>query len=143
MCTLPTRRSSAFMCICDIVPDEDEASLSMPQEFYISTITGWTDTKLEPRVHQMSRELYKKALPVSCGTYIADYDPICEDANVSLPSRNREWIHALSRPCKLTKVLGQAHVRHCTCQIPQHPGEVGPKRPVSELQEADRNARQD
>ncbi|KAH8707126.1 oxidoreductase, FAD-binding protein [Phaeosphaeriaceae sp. PMI808] len=78
---LQTRTSSAFLCICDIVPDEDEASLSIPQKYYISTVTGWYDTKRGPAIRQTMLDHYKRALPVACGTYVADYDPTCEDAN--------------------------------------------------------------
>jgi hypothetical protein len=90
LCDLQTRRSSAFVCVCDIVPDENESALSIPQQYYISTITGWTDTGLEPGVKQAVRDRYRRALPVSCGTYIADYDVTCDDANVSsfLPKVN-------------------------------------------------------
>lgn len=84
LCDLQTRRSSAFVCVCDIVPDENESALSIPQQYYISTITGWTDTSLEPGIKQAVRDRYRKALPVSCGTYIADYDVTCDDANVRL-----------------------------------------------------------
>lgn len=89
LCDLPTRRSSAFMCVCDIIPDEEESALSIPQQYYISTITGWTNTKLEPEVQKVMRDRYRRALPVSCGTYIADYDTTCEDANVSHISTNQ------------------------------------------------------
>ncbi|KAH8745299.1 oxidoreductase, FAD-binding protein [Diaporthe sp. PMI_573] len=81
LCDLQTRRSSAFVCVCDIVPDENESALSIPQQYYISTITGWTDTGLEPGVKQAVRDRYRRALPVSCGTYIADYDVTCDEAN--------------------------------------------------------------
>lgn len=84
LCDLPTRRSSAFVCVCDIVPDEKESALSIPQQYYISTITGWTDTRLEPGIKQAVRDRYRRALTVSCGTYIADYDVTCDDANVSV-----------------------------------------------------------
>jgi hypothetical protein len=83
LCNLQTRSSSAFMCICDIVPDEADASLSIPQQYYISTVTGWYDQSRSSAIRQEMRDHYKRALPVACGTYVADYDPNCDDANVS------------------------------------------------------------
>lgn len=74
--------SSMFMCICDIIPDEDDAVLSMPQQYYISTITQWKDPAHEPGIYQHMRDRYKRALPVACGVYVADYDVTCDDANV-------------------------------------------------------------
>ncbi|KAK7214369.1 hypothetical protein V2G26_002372 [Clonostachys chloroleuca] len=82
LCELPTRLSSAFMCICDIKPDEDgDALLSMPQQYYISTITQWKDPGLEPDIYQHMRDRYKQALPAACGIYVADYDVTCDDSN--------------------------------------------------------------
>lgn len=72
-----------FICICDIVANEKVASLSIPQKYYISTVTGWLDQKKGPAIKQRMLERYKRALPVACGTYPADYDPNVEDANVS------------------------------------------------------------
>lgn len=46
-------------------------------------MTGWYDAKRGPAIRQRMRDFYRRALPVACGTYVADYDPTCEDANVS------------------------------------------------------------
>lgn len=80
MCDLQTRTSSVFICICDIVPDESDASLSIPQKYYISTVSGWNDER-GPAVSQAMRDRYRRALPVACGTYVADYDPTNDEAN--------------------------------------------------------------
>jgi hypothetical protein len=70
------------MCHCDIVPDEEDACLSLPQDLYISTITGWTDPKLEPGIYQPMRDRYKRAFPVAVGQYITEIDVNNDDANV-------------------------------------------------------------
>lgn len=106
------------MCVCDIVPDEGESALSIPQQYYISTITGWTDTKLEPAVQQVMRDRYRRALPVSCGTYIADYDTTCEDANVSHTSANQAQVVGNHELFELKSGPGKTNVRCCTFQIP-------------------------
>lgn len=84
MLELPTRTSSVFMCHCDIVPDEEDAALSLPQDLYISTITGWTDPKLEPGIYQPMRDHYRRAFPVAVGQYVTELDVNNDDANVSL-----------------------------------------------------------
>ncbi|KAL3479842.1 hypothetical protein BJX99DRAFT_255282 [Aspergillus californicus] len=59
------------------VPD-----LSLPSsEYYTSTITGWKDPKLEPAIYQRMRDRYRRALPVSAGVYVADYDVTNKEAN--------------------------------------------------------------
>ncbi|RYP14191.1 hypothetical protein DL765_006552 [Monosporascus sp. GIB2] len=78
---LPTRTSVAFICTCDIIPDETESAVTIPQQYYISTITQWTDPKLEPGIYQPMRDRYRRALPVAAGTYVADYDVTCDDSN--------------------------------------------------------------
>ncbi|KAF5575480.1 6-hydroxy-D-nicotine oxidase [Fusarium pseudocircinatum] len=86
MLKLPTRVSSVFICHCDIKPDEDDACLSLPQDLYISTLTGWTDPKLEPAIMQPMRDYYRQAFPVAVGQYITDIDVNCEDANSKVMS---------------------------------------------------------
>ncbi|TPX08044.1 uncharacterized protein E0L32_010244 [Thyridium curvatum] len=81
MLELPTRTSVVFICTCDIVPDEVDSAVTIPQQYYISTITQWTDPKLEPQIYQPMRDRYRRALPVSAGVYVADYDVTCDDAN--------------------------------------------------------------
>ncbi|RSL38637.1 hypothetical protein CEP53_014707 [Fusarium sp. AF-6] len=86
MLELPTRTSSVFMCHCDIVPDEEDACLSLPQDLYISTITGWTDPKLEPGICQPMRDRYKRAFPVAVGQYITEMVVNNDDANCKVLS---------------------------------------------------------
>ncbi|TPX18105.1 uncharacterized protein E0L32_011829 [Thyridium curvatum] len=81
MLELPTRTSSVFMCHCDIVPNEEEACLSLPQDLYISTITGWSDPALEPGIYRPMIERYRRAFPVAVGQYITELDVNSEDAN--------------------------------------------------------------
>lgn len=82
MLELPTRTSVVFICTCDIVPDEKESAVSIPQQYYISTITQWTDPKLEPAIYQPMRDRYRRALPAAAGVYVADYDVTNDEANV-------------------------------------------------------------
>ena len=70
------------MGICDIVPDESDAVFSLPQQYYISTFTGWRDKSLQPQIYQPMRDHYRELAPLACGMYVADYDPNCDDANV-------------------------------------------------------------
>ncbi|KAF5025076.1 hypothetical protein F66182_2845 [Fusarium sp. NRRL 66182] len=86
MLELPTRTSSVFMCHCDIVPDEEDACLSLPQDLYISTITGWTDPSLEPAIYQPMRDRYRRAFPVAVGQYITEIDVNNDDANCKVLS---------------------------------------------------------
>ncbi|KAH8703029.1 oxidoreductase, FAD-binding protein [Talaromyces proteolyticus] len=81
---LPTRTTSVFMCHCDIVPDEEDAVLSLPQDLYISTVTGWTDPKLEPAIYQNMRDHYRRAFPVAVGQYITELDVNNDDANTKV-----------------------------------------------------------
>ncbi|KAK0383884.1 hypothetical protein NLU13_7976 [Sarocladium strictum] len=81
MLELPTRTSVVFICTCDIVPDEKESAVSIPQQYYISTITQWTDPKLEPAIYQPMRDRYRRALPAAAGVYVADYDVTNDEAN--------------------------------------------------------------
>jgi len=71
------------MCHCDIMPNEEDGALSLVQDLYISTITGWTDPKLEPAIYQPMREKYFQAWPVAVGQYITEIDMNNDDANVS------------------------------------------------------------
>lgn len=74
------------MCHCDIVPNEEEACLSLPQDLYISTITGWSDPALEPGIYRPMIERYRRTFPVAVGQYITELDVNSEDANVRRPA---------------------------------------------------------
>ncbi|KAJ9642673.1 hypothetical protein H2204_002321 [Knufia peltigerae] len=82
----PTRTTSVFMCHCDITPNEEDCALSLVQDLYISTITGWTDPNLEPEIMQPMREKYFQAWPVSVGQYITEIDVNNDDANMKVLS---------------------------------------------------------
>jgi hypothetical protein len=114
MLKLPTRVSSVFICHCDIKPDEDDACLSLPQDLYISTLTGWTDPKLEPAIMQPMRDYYRQAFPVAVGQYITDIDINCEDANVS--SANTRSDHVLT--CCFLLLIVQGYERYGPGQVP-------------------------
>jgi hypothetical protein len=84
MLDLPTRLSSVFITSCEVTPDEEDTVLSLPQDLYISTFTGWTDPTLEPAIYEPMRDRYKRALQVAMGMYVADFDVSYDDTNVSL-----------------------------------------------------------
>jgi hypothetical protein len=73
--------------MADILPDEEDAAFSLPQQLYISSFTGWKDPKLQPGIYDHMRQRYRRILPVACGMYVADFDVTCDDANVSRVSR--------------------------------------------------------
>lgn len=54
--------------------DEADAVFSIPQQYYISTFSGWKDTSLQPKVRQVMQQSYKQAETVASGMYIADFD---------------------------------------------------------------------
>jgi hypothetical protein len=73
----------AAISVADIEPNEVDAVFSLPQKYYISTFTQWMDSKLQPQVYEPMRTYYRQCAQVACGMYVADYDPNCDDANVS------------------------------------------------------------
>jgi len=116
---LPTRTSVVFICTCDIVPDEADSALSIPQQYYISTITQWTDPKLEPEIYQPMRDRYKRALHVAAGTYVADYDVTCDEANVRTHPLTSFLSDILQKITSLTRVLVFSLCRARSCPIPR------------------------
>ena len=54
--------------------DEADAVLSIPQQYYISTFSGWKDASLQTKVRQVMQQSYKQAGSVACGMYVADFD---------------------------------------------------------------------
>ncbi|KAM0328718.1 hypothetical protein ACHAQA_005131 [Verticillium albo-atrum] len=75
MCNLPTRSSYGCIYMADFLdPDESDAVLSIPQQYYISTFTGWKEPSLAPTLRETMRESYQQAETVACGIYIADFD---------------------------------------------------------------------
>jgi hypothetical protein len=120
---LPTRTSSVFMCFVDIYPDENETCISLPQELYISTITGWTDPRLEPAIYQPMCDRYRNAWSVANGQYITELDVNKDDANVCV---------AFQRPrnmltCPQCKVLTDtALARLLEIRAKYDPGEMFP-----------------
>ncbi|KAF4900660.1 hypothetical protein CGCF415_v010070 [Colletotrichum fructicola] len=75
MCDLPTKSSFGCIYMCDtLTPDENDAVFSLPQQYYISTFSGWKDSALVPKIRDTMRRTYEMASTVACGMYIADYD---------------------------------------------------------------------
>ncbi|KAL2786643.1 hypothetical protein BJX66DRAFT_346696 [Aspergillus keveii] len=71
---LPTRRSIGCIYVGDYVPDEARQAISLPQHYYIASMTCWTDPSWDNRMSQWMRDVYTRAAKVSCGQYIADFD---------------------------------------------------------------------
>ncbi|ETS80071.1 hypothetical protein PFICI_07600 [Pestalotiopsis fici W106-1] len=75
MCNLPTRSSYGCIYMADtITPDESDAVFSLPQQYYISTFSGWKDPARKAEILKVMEASYKKAELVSCGMYVADFD---------------------------------------------------------------------
>ncbi|KAF9878350.1 hypothetical protein CkaCkLH20_04388 [Colletotrichum karsti] len=75
MCELPTRSSFGCIYMSDTLnPDERDAVFSLPQQYYISTFTGWKDPSLVHSIQENMKRTYGKASTIACGMYIADYD---------------------------------------------------------------------
>ncbi|KAF3386549.1 hypothetical protein F1880_001409 [Penicillium rolfsii] len=71
---LPTRRSIGCIYIGDYVPDENNQAISLPQHYYIASMTCWTDPSWDDRMRHWMSQAYACASKVSCGQYIADFD---------------------------------------------------------------------
>ncbi|KAL3484341.1 hypothetical protein BJX62DRAFT_248525 [Aspergillus germanicus] len=71
---LPTRRSIGCIYVGDYVPDEARQAISLPQHYYIASMTCWTDPAWDNRMGQWMRDVYTRAAKVSCGQYVADFD---------------------------------------------------------------------
>lgn len=54
--------------------DEADAVFSIPQQYYISTFSGWKDASLQDQVRKVVKQSYKQAESVACGMYVADFD---------------------------------------------------------------------
>ncbi|KAJ6027597.1 uncharacterized protein N7446_003808 [Penicillium canescens] len=71
---LPTRRSIGCIYVGNYRPDETNQAISIPQNFYIASMSCWTDPSWDDRMSRWMREVYTRASKVSCGQYIADFD---------------------------------------------------------------------
>ncbi|KAH7133882.1 hypothetical protein EDB81DRAFT_695589 [Dactylonectria macrodidyma] len=75
MCNLPTRSSYGCIYMADTLsPDESDAVFSIPQQYYISTFSGWKDPALQPQIRNIMQSSYQRAESVACGIYVADFD---------------------------------------------------------------------
>ncbi|KAL2670506.1 hypothetical protein Neosp_014294 [[Neocosmospora] mangrovei] len=75
MCNLPTRSSYGCIYMADTLDvDEADAVLSIPQQYYISTFSGWKDASLQTKVRKVMQQSYNQAESVACGMYVADFD---------------------------------------------------------------------
>ncbi|KAK7715950.1 hypothetical protein SLS57_006701 [Botryosphaeria dothidea] len=73
-CDLPTRKSVGCLYISDYFPDEEDQSMSLPQQYHISTMTCWHDPAKDEVMKKWMYDVYERAQPVSCGQYVADFD---------------------------------------------------------------------
>ncbi|KAI0123386.1 hypothetical protein BJ170DRAFT_641644 [Xylariales sp. AK1849] len=79
MCNLPTRSSFGCIYMGDTInPDENDAVFSLPQQYYVSTFSGWRDSSLRFDIRETIKKSYQKAESVACGMYIADFDQSAE-----------------------------------------------------------------
>ncbi|KAJ4250195.1 hypothetical protein NW762_012010 [Fusarium torreyae] len=75
LCNLPTRSSYGCVYMADTLnPDENDSVFSLPQQYYISTFSGWKAPELSSKVKEQMEEAYQKAETVACGMYIADFN---------------------------------------------------------------------
>ncbi|KAH6964713.1 hypothetical protein DER45DRAFT_627111 [Fusarium avenaceum] len=75
LCNLPTRSSYGCVYMADTLhPDETDSVFSLPQQYYISTFSGWKSPDLTSKVHEVMKESYEKAETVASGMYIADFN---------------------------------------------------------------------
>ncbi len=62
------------LLIADSYPDGTECSISLPQQYCISTFVCWTDPSWDLRLREWISSMYNKASTVGCGQYVADFD---------------------------------------------------------------------
>lgn len=74
MLDLPSRRSVGTISILDYHPDENNQAISIPQEYYIATMTCWKDAAWDKTMRKWMLDTYTKLDSVSLGQYIADFD---------------------------------------------------------------------
>lgn len=75
MCDLPSRLSSAVFVPMDYYPDEKDQALSLPQKSYVCSMLCWKDPDRDAFMDKWLLDAYKKAEKVSCGMYVADFNP--------------------------------------------------------------------
>ncbi|VUC37329.1 unnamed protein product [Clonostachys rosea] len=98
MCNLPTVSSYGCIYMSDLLnPDEEDAVFSLPQQYYISTFTGWKDPSLQPEIHETMLTSYQKAESVACGMYIADFNQTPSCSHSPSVSGNRIWPYSSFR----------------------------------------------
>ena len=84
MSDLPTRRSIGNVFCSFFTANEKDHLCALPQQYYISTFTQWTDGSLEPAIYNNMADVYADLYPLSAGMYIADWNPYDpRQANVS------------------------------------------------------------
>jgi len=74
MCDLPTRRSVGCIYIGDYTPNQFDQAISLPQHYYIATMTCWTDPSWDDKMREWMKRVYAQAAQASCGQYVADFD---------------------------------------------------------------------
>lgn len=96
MVDLPSRRSVGTINVLDYYPDERNQVISIPQQYYISTMTCWKDASWDSEMRNWMLNTYNKLDKLSLGQYIADLDVTHRIPKVitlfsaeSLPSQDR------------------------------------------------------
>lgn len=94
MCDLPSRRSVGCIYIAECYPDEADMAGSLPQQYYMSTMTCWTDPADDLRMRKWMYDQYSKVSAVGVGQYVADYDVTHRRERVSLIENYQVCAHA-------------------------------------------------
>lgn len=62
------------LLISDYYPDENDSAISLPQQYFVSTLVCWTDPASDAKMRRWTRETYTNAASIAAGQYIADFD---------------------------------------------------------------------
>ncbi|KIW79754.1 hypothetical protein Z517_06368 [Fonsecaea pedrosoi CBS 271.37] len=92
MCDLPSRRSLGCIYIAECYPDAADMAGSLPQQYYMSTMTCWTDPTDDTRMREWMYDQYSKASAVGVGQYIADYDVTHRKEKVMSEANLQKWL---------------------------------------------------
>ncbi|OCL12642.1 FAD-binding domain-containing protein [Glonium stellatum] len=89
---LPSRLTVGFICVADYYPDERDQALSLPQKYYISTMSCWRDPRRDQVMRKWMLDTYSRAGEVSCGQYAADFDATQRMSKIMTDSALTRWL---------------------------------------------------
>ena len=64
---LPTRKSVGTVCIANYYPDETDSSMSLPQRYYISSMTRWGEKSEDAKMSKWMSNAYRPSEKISAG----------------------------------------------------------------------------